>query len=78
MSVFQLCGNFQFLVSFVLYQVAVIVLFILWLLLIWSKVIKEIIRSQLHFPKFPGAGNSALQLRLSSTPPQINFVLAMK
>lgn len=53
-------------------------LFILWLLLIWSKVIKEIIRSQLHFPKFPGAGNSALQLRLSSTPPQINFVLAMK
>lgn len=53
-------------------------LFIPWLVLIWSKVIKEIIRSQLHFPEFPEAGNSALQLRLSLTPPQIDFVLVMK
>lgn len=51
---------------------------ILWLLLIWSKVIKEIICSQLHFPEFPGAGNSAFQLCVPPTHSQINFVFTMK
>ena len=53
-------------------------LFIPWFLLIWSKVIKEIICSQLHFLEFPEAGNSALQLCLPPSPSQINFVLTMK
>lgn len=46
--------------------------FILHFLLIWSKVIKEIILSQLRFLEFPEAGNS------SPTPSQISFVLTMK
>lgn len=68
---------FSTLVFFVLYQVAVIVLFIPCLL-IWSKVIKEIICSQLHFLEFPEAGNSALQLCLPPILFQINFALTLQ
>lgn len=51
---------------------------ILWLLLIWSKVIKEIIQGNVIENKFPGAGNSAFQLCVPPTHSQINFVFTMK
>lgn len=69
---------FSTLVLLVLYQVAAIMLFIPCFLLIWSKVIKEIICSQLHFLEFPEAGNSALQLCLPPILSQINFALTLK